>query len=103
MRQVDDMKYNSCCLLSEIATSDLWLHAVAAHEEEVCNIVMEALKSFDTNLKGPYSYLMIYEAYLHILSGEAESAMFKFMKTDPFRNLEVLFISVKSLHNCHCF
>lgn len=57
---------------------------------------MEALKSFDTNLKGPYSYLKMYQAYLHILNGEAESAMLKFMKTDPFPKLEVLFISVKS-------
>jgi hypothetical protein len=93
--KVVDMKYNSCCLLSEISTSDLWLHAVAAHEEEVCNITIEALKSFDTNLKGPYAYLKIYEAYLHILNGEAESAMLNFMKTDPFPILEVLFISVK--------
>ncbi|GFG29080.1 hypothetical protein Cfor_00250, partial [Coptotermes formosanus] len=77
-----------CLLFPEITTSDLWLHAVAAHEEEVCNIAMEALKSFDTNLKGPYSYLKMYQAYLHILNGEAESAMLKFMKTDPFPKLE---------------
>lgn len=93
--KVDGMKYNSFCLLSEITTSDLWLNAVAAHEEEVCNITVEALKSFDTNLKGPYAYLKIYEAYLHILNGEAESAMLKFMKNDPFPTLEVKFISVK--------
>jgi hypothetical protein len=91
----DSMKYNLCCLLSEITTPDLWLHAVATHEEEVCNITIKALKSFDTNFKGPYSYLKIYEAYLHILNGEAESAMLEFMKTDPFPTLEVLFISVK--------
>jgi hypothetical protein len=89
--KVYGMKYNSFCLLSEITTSDLWLHAVAAHEEEVSNITVEALTSFDTNLKGPYAYLKIYEAYLHILNGEAESAMLKFMKTDPFPLLEVLF------------
>jgi len=93
--KVVDVEYNSFCLLSEITTSDLWLHAVAAHEEEVCNITVEALKSFDTSLKGPYAYLKIYEAYLHILNGEAESAMMKFMKTDSFPVLEVLFISVK--------
>lgn len=93
--KVVDVEYNSFCLLSEITTSDLWLHAVAAHEEEVYNITVEALKSFDTNLKGPYAYLKIYETYLHILNGEAESAMLRFMKTDPFPVLEVLFISVK--------
>jgi hypothetical protein len=50
---------------------------------------MEALASFDTNLIGPYSYLKIYEPYLQILNGEAESAMMKFMKTDPLPLLKV--------------
>jgi hypothetical protein len=76
-------------LLSELATSDLCLHAVAVYEEEVCSVIMEALASFDTNLIGPYSYLKMYETYLPILNGEAESAMMKFMKTDPFPLLEV--------------
>lgn len=97
--KVDGTKYNSSCLLSEITTSDLWLHAIAAHEEEVSNITIEALKSVDTNLKGPYSYLEIYETYLHILNGEAESAMLKFMKTDPFPLLEVL-SQLNLLYNC---
>jgi hypothetical protein len=76
-------------LLSELATSDLCLHAVAACEEEVHNITMEALSSFDTNLIGPCLYLKMYETYLPILNGEAESAMMQFMKTDPFPLLKV--------------
>jgi hypothetical protein len=76
-------------LLSELATSDLCLHAVAAYEEEVCSVMMQALASFDTNLIGPHSYLKMYETYLPVLNGEAESAMMKFMKTDPFPLLEV--------------
>jgi len=96
--KVVDMKYNSFCLLSEVTNSDVWLHAVAAHEEEVVNITFEALKSFDTNLKGPYAYLKIYETYLHIMNGEAENAMLKFMKTDPFPLLEVFNIH-RSVHH----
>jgi hypothetical protein len=89
------MVWNRTFLFSEITTSDLCLHAVAVNNEEVYGITLEALKSFDTNLKGPYSYLRMYEAYLHILNGEAESAMLTFMKTDPFPTLQVLFSSVK--------
>jgi hypothetical protein len=75
--------------ISELATSDLCLHAVAAYEEEVCNVIMEALASFDSNLIGPCSYLKMYEIYLPVLSGEAENAMMKFMETDPFPLLKV--------------
>jgi hypothetical protein len=76
-------------LLSELATSDLCLHAVAVYEEEVCSVMMQALASFDTNLIGPHSYLKMYETYLPVLNGEAESAMMKFMKTEPLPLLEV--------------
>lgn len=76
-------------MLSELASSNLCLYAVAAYEEEVCNITVEALASFDTNLIGPCSYLKMYETYLPILNGEAENAMMKFMKTDPLPSLKV--------------
>lgn len=77
------------CLFSEFAASDLFLHAVASSEEEVNNIIMEAVDSFDTNRIGPYSYLKMYETYFNVLNGEAENAMMQFMKTDPFPLLKV--------------
>jgi hypothetical protein len=83
------MKLTKCCLPSEMDTSYYCLHAVSIHEDEVYNITMEALTSFDTNLIGPHSYLKMYEAYIQILNGEAESAMITFMKTDPFPSLKV--------------
>jgi hypothetical protein len=82
-------------------TLDLYLHAVSVHEEEVYNITTEALASFDTNLKGPCSYRKMYEAYLQILHGDAESAMMKFMKTDPFPLLKVC--EIKHLHLSQIF
>lgn len=77
-------------------TSNFYLHAVGVHEEEVHNITMEALESFDANLIGPCSYLKIYEAYLKILNGDAETAMINFMKTHPFPLLKVH--EIKQLH-----
>lgn len=56
---------------------------------EVCEIVEESLRSYNTNLDGPFAYLKSYEPYLHILNGEARENMLKFMATEPFPLLKV--------------
>ncbi|KAJ9576848.1 hypothetical protein L9F63_006622, partial [Diploptera punctata] len=71
-------------LFPEFAEEELFLHAVHLEEVEVQEIIDESLKSYNTNLVGPYTYLKSYEPYFHILRGEARENMLKFMATDPF-------------------
>ena len=69
--------------------SGLTLYPVVESEKEVTAIIAEALKSFDTNVAGPNTFLKQYEPYLYILDGTAEKDVKGLFNIDPLPFLKV--------------
>ncbi|XP_068084555.1 dynein axonemal heavy chain 3 [Anabrus simplex] len=75
-------------LFPEMKGVEMPLNSVDRFEEEVYEIIRQALASFDVNVKGPNTFLSTYEPYFYILNGESETAVQEFMEIDPFPTLK---------------
>lgn len=82
--------------------SGLTLYPVVESEKEVSAIIEEALRSFDTNVVGPNTFLEEYEPYLYILDGTAQKDVKGLFNIDPLPFLKVnydLYCNLLSLNS----
>ncbi|KAK6624385.1 hypothetical protein RUM44_011244 [Polyplax serrata] len=68
--------------------ADYELLAVSVYEEQVSNIIADALDAFDANNPGPLTYTKTYEVYNYIFSGEARSSLQAFFDQEFFPPLK---------------
>ncbi|GLG98287.1 Dynein heavy chain, cytoplasmic, partial [Gryllus bimaculatus] len=66
----------------------LILKPVRESEEEISDLIKEAVEAFDTNIVGPIAYMREYEPYFFILDGSLERSTKEFMSQDPEPLLE---------------
>lgn len=87
---------NSCCAIPRVEViampnmenMDLCLQSVNAREDHVKSILEEAERIVEANMPGPSKYLTVYNKFLFIVNGEAESKLNKVLELAQLPELE---------------
>ncbi|KAI5723048.1 hypothetical protein M8J76_000435 [Diaphorina citri] len=96
IRNVFKKMINSCCAIPRVEViampnmenMDLCLQSVNAREDHVKSILEEAERIVEANMPGPSKYLTVYNKFLFIVNGEAESKLNKVLELAQLPELE---------------